>query len=119
MTRDICLPQTLDSIKDLQHKLLQQLHLLVLHLEIEGYTTLLLYLFLQLLSTGDLKGERRTLKLILKMAESETQCNLSTSKVLQVGVIIPFQIKELEVSKLCRENRTQIRPFHFNDSLGF
>ena len=39
-----CQPLTLDLIVDLQHKCLQQLHLLALHLEIEGYTTLLLYL---------------------------------------------------------------------------
>ena len=31
------LPLTLDLIVDLQHKCLQQLHLLALHSEIEGY----------------------------------------------------------------------------------
>ena len=61
---------------DLQHKCLQQLHLLALHLEIEGYTTLLLYLLLEVLSTGDLRGERRTFKWFLKRAESETPCKL-------------------------------------------
>ena len=60
----------------LQHKCLQQLHLLALHLEIEGYTTLLLYLLLEFLSTGDLKGERQTLKWFLKRAESKTTCKL-------------------------------------------
>ena len=49
---------TLDLMVDLQHKCLQHLHLLALHLEIEGYTTLLLYLLLEFLSTGDLRGER-------------------------------------------------------------
>ena len=34
---------TLNLIVDLQHKCLQQLHLLALHLEIEGYTTLLVH----------------------------------------------------------------------------
>ena len=57
-----------------QHKCFQQLHLLALHLEIEGYTTLLLYLLLEFLSTGDLRGERRTFKWFLKRAESETPC---------------------------------------------
>ena len=61
-----CLPLTLDLIVDLQHKCLQQLHLLALHLKIEGYTTLLLYLLLEFLSTGDLRGERRTFKWFLK-----------------------------------------------------
>ena len=41
-----CLKLTLDLIVDLQHKCLQHVHLLALHLEIEGYTTLLLYLLL-------------------------------------------------------------------------
>ena len=59
---------TLDVIVDLQHKCLQQLHLLALHLEIEGYTTLLLYLLLEFLSTGDLRGERRNFKWFLKRA---------------------------------------------------
>ena len=45
-------------------------------LEIEGYTTLLLYLLLEFLSTGDLRGERRTFKWFLKRAESETPCKL-------------------------------------------
>ena len=67
-----CLPLTLDLIVDLQHNCLQQLHLLALHLEIEGYTTLLLYLLLEFLSTGDLRGERQTFKWFLKRAESET-----------------------------------------------
>ena len=40
-------------IVDLQNKCLQQLHLLALYLEIEGYTTLPLYLLLEFLSTGD------------------------------------------------------------------
>ena len=71
-----CLPLTLDLIVDLQHKCLQQLHLLALHLEIEGYTTLLLYLLLEFLSTGDLRGERRTFKWFLKRAESDTPCKL-------------------------------------------
>ena len=71
-----CLPLTLDLIVDLQHKCLQQLHLLTLHLEIEGYTTLLLYLLQEFLSTGDLRGERRTYKWFLKRAESETPCKL-------------------------------------------
>ena len=65
-----CLPLTLDLNVDLQHKCLQQLHLLTLHLEIEGYATFLLYLHLELLSTGDLRGERRNFKYILKRAES-------------------------------------------------
>ena len=37
-----CLPLTLGVIVDLQHKVLQQLHRLALHLEVEGYITLLL-----------------------------------------------------------------------------
>ena len=65
-----CLPLTLDLIVDLQHKWLQHLHLLALHLEIEGYTTLLLYLLLEFLSIDDLRGERRTFKWFLKRAES-------------------------------------------------
>ena len=36
-------------IVDLQHKCLQQLHPLALHLEIEGFTILLLYLLLEFL----------------------------------------------------------------------
>ena len=68
-----CLPLTLDLIVDLQHKCLQQLHLLALHLEIEGYASLLLYLLLEILSTGDLRGERRTFKWFLNRAESEVQ----------------------------------------------
>ena len=71
-----CLPLTLDLIVDLQHKCFQQLHLLALHLEIEGYTTLLLYLLLEFLSTGYLRGERRIFKWFLKRAESETPCKL-------------------------------------------
>ena len=63
-------------IDDLQNKYLQQLHLLALHLEIEGYTTLLLYLLLEFLSTGDLREERRTFKWRLKRAEPETHCKL-------------------------------------------
>ena len=55
---------------------MQQLHLLALHLEIEGYTTLLLYLLLEFLSTGDLRGERRTFTWFLKKEESETPCKL-------------------------------------------
>ena len=51
-------------IVDLQHKCLQQLHLLALHLEIEAYTTLLLYLLPEFLSSGDLRGERRTFQYI-------------------------------------------------------
>ena len=66
----------LDLIVDLHNKCLQQLHLLALHLEIEGYTTLLLYLLLEFLSTGDLRGERGTFKWFLKRAESETPCKL-------------------------------------------
>ena len=62
VTTENCLPFTLDLIVDLQHKCLQQVHLLVLHLEKEGYTTLLLYLLLEFLSTGDLRGGRRTFK---------------------------------------------------------
>ena len=56
-TTDNSLPLTVDLIVDLQHKCLQQLHLLALYLEIEEYITLLLYLLLQFLSTGDLRGE--------------------------------------------------------------
>ena len=63
-------------IDDLQNKYLQQLHLLALYLEIEGYTTLLLYLLLEFLSTGDLRGERRIFKWLLKGAEPETHCKL-------------------------------------------
>ena len=69
-----CLPFTLYLIVGLQHKCVQQLHLLALHLEIEGYTTILLYLLLEFLITGDLRGERRTSKWFLKRAESETLC---------------------------------------------
>ena len=36
----------------------------------------LLYLLLEFLSTGDLRGERRTFKWFLKRAESETPCKL-------------------------------------------
>ena len=66
----------LDLIVDLQYKCLQQLHLLALHLEREGYTTLLLYLLLEFLITGDLRGKRQTFKCFLKRAESETPCKL-------------------------------------------
>ena len=45
-----CLPLTLDLIVNFQYKCLQQLHLLALYLGIE---TLLLYLLLEFLSTGD------------------------------------------------------------------
>ena len=76
MITENCLPLTLDLIVDLQHKYLQELHLLALHFEIEGYTTLLLYLLLEFLSTGDLRDERRTFKWYLKRAESETPCKL-------------------------------------------
>ena len=70
-----CLPLTLDLVVDLQHKCLQHLHLLALNLEIEVYTTLLLYLPLEFLSTGDLRGKRRTFKWFLKQREeSETPC---------------------------------------------
>ena len=67
---------------------MQQLNLLALHLEIEGYTTLLLYLLLEFLSTGVLSGERRTFKWFLKRAESETETEclkriLSTDKAYQ------------------------------------
>ena len=75
MITENCLPITLDLIADLQHKCSQQLHLLVLHLEIEGYTTLL-YLLLEFLSTGDLRGERRTFKWFLIRAESGTPYEL-------------------------------------------
>ena len=47
-----------------------------MHLEIEGYTTLLLYLLLEFLSTGDFRGDQRTFKWFLKRAESETPCKL-------------------------------------------
>ena len=49
---------------------------LAFHLEIDGYTTLLLNLLLEFLSTGDLGGERRTFKWFRKRAESETPCKL-------------------------------------------
>ena len=51
-----CLHVPFTLIVDLQHKCLQQLPLLALHLEIDGYTTLL-YLFEEFLSTGDLSGK--------------------------------------------------------------
>ena len=50
--------------------------LLLKYLEIEVYTTLLLYLLLEFLSTGDLRGERRTFKWFLNRAESKTPCKL-------------------------------------------
>ena len=68
-----CLPLRLD-LSNLQHECLQQLHLLALHLEKEGYTTILIYLLLEFLSTGDLRRVRRTFKWFLKRAESETPC---------------------------------------------
>ena len=70
-----CLPLTLDLIVDLQHKCLQQLHLLALHLEIDGYTTLILYLLLEFLSTGDLRGERRTFKWFQKGQSQKLHVN--------------------------------------------
>ena len=63
-------------IVDLEHKYFQQLHLLALHFQIEGYTTLLLYLLQELLSTDDLREEIRTFKWFLKWEESETPLKL-------------------------------------------
>ena len=72
-----CQPLTLDLIVYFQYKCLQQLHLLALYLGIEGYTTLLLYLLLEFLSTGDLNGERRTFNWFLQRVESEKPCKLT------------------------------------------
>ena len=43
-------------------------------MEIEGYTTFLLYLLLGVISTDDLRGERRTFKQCVK--RTETPCKL-------------------------------------------
>ena len=72
-TTESCLPFTLDLIVELQHYFLQQEQLFALHLEIEGYTTFLLYLLLEFLSTGDL---RQTFRWFLKRAEPEDPCKL-------------------------------------------
>ena len=52
------MPLTFDLTVDLQNKCLQQLHLLTLHFEIEGYIALFLYLLL-----GRLQSRRRFFKI--------------------------------------------------------
>ena len=77
------------ALRHAPDKCLQRLHHLALHLEIEGYTTLLLYLLLEFLSTGDLRGERRTFKWFLKRAESEKVCFSLFFFVLVLSTALP------------------------------
>ena len=62
LTTENCLPLTVETIVDLQFKCLQQMQLLTLHLEIDGYISGLLYGFLYFSRIGDLIGESLTLR---------------------------------------------------------
>ena len=82
LTTENCLPLTVETIVDLQFKCLQQMQLLTLHLEIDGYISGLLYGFLYFSRIGDLIGESLTLRWLRKILldapckwKDDAECN--------------------------------------------
>lgn len=71
------LPFTDEVTVDSVHKCLQHLHLLALHLEILGYIPRLLNGLkglVYLRRIGDLRGDNRTLRVLLKISELQLFC---------------------------------------------
>ena len=74
----------IDLIVDLQNKYMQQLHLLALHLEIEGYTIFHLYFLLEFLSSFDLNVGFRLFRYSVYVVLSSYLCCISLFYVLFV-----------------------------------
>ena len=77
LTTENVLPFTDEVIVVLEHKCLQQLHFLALHVEILGYIPGLLNGLIYLRKIGDLSGDNLILRLLRNILELEAPCRLT------------------------------------------